>query len=56
MGDLSVYIENRKKKDSKFEKNYDTGYEEFKTGLFQKKQKEATPQEDSKSRIDISTD
>jgi hypothetical protein len=56
MGDLSVYIENRKKKDPEFEKNYETGYEEFKTGLLQKKQKEAMPQEDSKSRIDIPTD
>ncbi len=48
MSDLSVYIENRKKKDSEFEKNYETGYEEFKVGLLLKelRKKEGMTQEE----------
>jgi DNA-binding XRE family transcriptional regulator len=48
MGDLSVYIENRKKKDPEFEKNYETGYEEFKVGLLLKelRKKEGMTQEE----------
>jgi len=48
MSDLSVYIENRKKKDSEFEKNYETGYDEFKVGLLLKelRKKEGMTQEE----------
>ncbi|MFA6008324.1 MAG: helix-turn-helix transcriptional regulator [Candidatus Shapirobacteria bacterium] len=48
MSDLSVYIENRKKKDTEFEKNYETGYEEFKVGLLLKelRRKEGMTQEE----------
>ena len=31
--DLDDYILQRKEKDSEFEKNFDTGYEEFKIGM-----------------------
>jgi HTH-type transcriptional regulator/antitoxin HipB len=33
MSDLQKYIENRKKSDSDFAKNYDSGYKEFKIGV-----------------------
>ena len=48
MSDLSVYIENRKKKDAEFEKNFETGYEEFKVGLLLKelRKKEGMTQEE----------
>jgi HTH-type transcriptional regulator/antitoxin HipB len=33
MSDLQKYVENRKKSDSDFAKNYDSGYKEFKIGV-----------------------
>jgi HTH-type transcriptional regulator/antitoxin HipB len=33
MSDLQKYIENRKKSDSDFAENYDSGYKEFKIGV-----------------------
>ena len=33
MSDLQKYIENRKKSNSDFAKNYDSGYKEFKIGV-----------------------
>ena len=37
MSDLKKYIKNRKKTDTKFAFNYDSGYEDFKIGLVIKK-------------------
>jgi HTH-type transcriptional regulator/antitoxin HipB len=34
MSDLQKYIEKRKKQDSEFAESYDSGYEEFKIGVF----------------------
>ena len=36
MDDLDKYIQNRKKQSSKFAKDYDKGYEEFKIGVLLK--------------------
>lgn len=33
MSDLQEYVENRKKSDSDFAQNYDSGYKEFKIGV-----------------------
>ncbi|MHB9153032.1 MAG: helix-turn-helix domain-containing protein [Spirochaetales bacterium] len=48
MIDLSIYIENQKKKNPEFAKNYETGYEEFKVGLMLKelRKKEGMTQEE----------
>lgn len=53
MSDLSVYIENRKKKDPEFAKNYENGYEEFKVGLLLKelRKKEGMTQEELAIRL-----
>ncbi len=36
MDDLDKYIETRKKRSTKFEKNFDRGYEQFKIGILLK--------------------
>ena len=36
MGDLDKYIETRKKRSSKFSKNFDKGYEHFEIGILLK--------------------
>ena len=41
MGDLQSYILKRKSKDPDFEKNFDTGYQEFKIGVMLKMAREA---------------
>lgn len=40
MSDLQKYIKRRKKKDSTFARNFDTGYEQFKIGVLLKQARE----------------
>jgi ribosome-binding protein aMBF1 (putative translation factor) len=40
MSDLQKYIKKRKKKDSEFAKDFDSGYEQFKIGVFLKQARE----------------
>jgi ribosome-binding protein aMBF1 (putative translation factor) len=40
MSDLQKYIKKRKKKDSKFAKDFDSGYEQFKIGVLLKQARE----------------
>jgi DNA-binding XRE family transcriptional regulator len=53
MSDLSIYIENHKKKDPEFAKNFETGYEEFKIGLLLKelRKREGMTQEELAIRL-----
>jgi len=53
MSDLFVYIENRKKKDSEFEKSFETGCDKFKVGLLLKelRKKEEMTQEELKIKL-----
>ena len=53
MSDLSVYIENRKKKDPEFGIGYEKGYEEFKIGIMLKelRKKEGMTQEELATRL-----
>lgn len=53
MSDLSVYIENRKSKDSEFAKDYESGYEKFRVGLMLKalREKEGMTQEELAARL-----
>ena len=40
MSDLKKYIKKRKSKDSRFAKNFDSGYEQFKIGVMLKQARE----------------
>ena len=40
MGDLKKYIRKRKKRDPEFEKDFDSGYEQFKIGVLLKQARE----------------
>ena len=40
MSDLKSYIQKRKKRDQKFSKNFDKGYEEFKIGVMLRQARE----------------
>ncbi len=40
MSDLQKYIKKRKKKDSEFAKDFDSGYEQFKIGVLLKQARE----------------
>ena len=40
MSDLKKYIKNRKARDTKFAKDFDSGYEQFKIGALLKKARE----------------
>ncbi len=41
MSDLQKYVKQRKKKDSKFARDYDEGYEQFKVGVMLKNARES---------------
>ena len=53
MSDLQKYIDKRKKSDKEFEKNFDTGYQEFKIGeiLKQARLEKGLTQEDVANRL-----
>ena len=53
MSDLQKYINKRKKSDKEFEKNFDTGYHEFKIGeiLKQARLEKGLTQEDIANRL-----
>jgi hypothetical protein len=52
MSDLSEYIDNKKKRDTEFEKNYEAGYKDFKAGLsfIEPKEEEGTREEPAKKQ------
>ena len=53
MSDLQKYINKRKKSDKEFEKNFDTGYQEFKIGeiLKQARLEKGLTQEDIANKL-----
>lgn len=53
MSELSVYIENRKKRDPAFAHDYENGYEEFKVGFMLKelRKREGMTQEELAARL-----